>query len=336
MTVFFDVNAIRPVRKLPIEAVARAVQPDHLHLILMPTEQCNFRCTYCYEDFEIGRMRPDVRQAVLNLIERRAPELRYLDVNWFGGEPLLARDSILEMGAKISILAQSYGFTFHSSMTTNGYLLSADLAAKLADIGVTHYQISLDGTAGSHDLTRVRRDGGGTFDRIWQNLIGLRDSAVDCAICLRVHVHPKNVSPVRDLASRLRRQFGGDPRFTVIFRPVEALGGPNDEHMEIFAHDAELDALLGDLAGSAGDLLSEDNHLDDYICYAARPNSLVVRADGRLGKCTVALQDPRNSIGHINPDGSLAIDQARLRPWLADLSTRDASFLECPLTSVSS
>ena len=35
-----------------------------LHLILMPTEACNFRCTYCYEDFKLKRMAPAVLRGV--------------------------------------------------------------------------------------------------------------------------------------------------------------------------------------------------------------------------------------------------------------------------------
>jgi len=36
--------------------ILATLNPKSLELILYPTEQCNFRCTYCYEDFLIGRM----------------------------------------------------------------------------------------------------------------------------------------------------------------------------------------------------------------------------------------------------------------------------------------
>ena len=39
-----------------------------LHLILMPTEQCNFRCTYCYEDFAHDRMSPRVVAGIKRLL----------------------------------------------------------------------------------------------------------------------------------------------------------------------------------------------------------------------------------------------------------------------------
>jgi len=60
-----------------------AFRNDILKLTLFPTEQCNFRCTYCYEDFEIGRMSPDTIEGVKALIDTRARELTELHVSWF-------------------------------------------------------------------------------------------------------------------------------------------------------------------------------------------------------------------------------------------------------------
>ena len=71
------------------EQLAASVRADRLQLILLPTEQCNFRCTYCYEDFAIGRMTPEVVSGVKNLIDRRADGLSHLQLSWFGGEPTL-------------------------------------------------------------------------------------------------------------------------------------------------------------------------------------------------------------------------------------------------------
>jgi uncharacterized protein len=63
-------------------------------LIFLVTEQCNFRCTYCYENFEKGKMSDDVIEGVIKYVEKRGPQLKNLNVHWFGGEPLLALDVI--------------------------------------------------------------------------------------------------------------------------------------------------------------------------------------------------------------------------------------------------
>src|SRR4051794_12669234 len=73
------------------------LNPDSYELILYPTEQCNFRCSYCYEDFEIGRMSDDVIAGVKALISKISGRVKSLHLSWFGGEPLLAKGVIQEI-----------------------------------------------------------------------------------------------------------------------------------------------------------------------------------------------------------------------------------------------
>ncbi|MCA1709363.1 MAG: hypothetical protein LC808_41230, partial [Actinobacteria bacterium] len=67
-----------------------------------------------------------------------------------------------------------------------------------------------------------------------------------------------------------------------------------------------------------------------YICYASKPNSLMIRPDGAVGKCTVALKDARNNLGRINPDGTLEIDQAKVKPWIRGFVSLNEVELACP------
>ncbi|WSQ14993.1 radical SAM protein [Streptomyces sp. NBC_01231] len=309
--------------------LASSFRSDRLQLILLPTEQCNFRCTYCYEDFAIGRMTSDVVSGVKNLIDRRADGLRRLQVSWFGGEPMLAR-SIIEEVASHAILVQdrNSNLRYESDMTTNGYMLNGEAAEFLAGIGVRTYQISLDGPGKYHDRTRLRADGKGTFDQIWCNLLSIRESSAKVRILLRVHLTPDNLHVMPEFLTRVRDTFLNDPRFNVFLKRVVRLGGPNDATMDVLDSDdqqvADLEALL--VEGGRTERLFEP----EEVCYAARANSLLVRADGRLGKCTVALSDPDNTIGRLLPDGSLEIDNPRLRPWLQGWESRDPELTACP------
>ncbi|HVR96858.1 MAG TPA: radical SAM protein [Thermoanaerobaculia bacterium] len=69
---------------------------DVLELILMPSEDCNFRCTYCYEDFARGTMIPDVREGIKNLVRKRIKKLNRLHISWFGGEPLYGWEAAMQ------------------------------------------------------------------------------------------------------------------------------------------------------------------------------------------------------------------------------------------------
>src|SRR5262245_23043526 len=77
--------------------IIRALDNRHLKLTILPTEQCNFRCTYCYEDFELGMMPRWAVDGLKRLMTVRAPELRVLDLRWFGGEPLMAFPIVAEL-----------------------------------------------------------------------------------------------------------------------------------------------------------------------------------------------------------------------------------------------
>lgn len=325
--------------KLPAAfQIADALDPDAFELILLPTEKCNFRCVYCYEDFSIGKMRPGVVRGIKELISRRAPALRRLHVSWFGGEPLLARDVCTDISAHAQLLCQKHGVAYASSMTTNGYHLDIETLSRLNEAGVRHFQISLDGDEDWHDQTRILANGKGSFARVIANLEAALYTNYDFHMTLRVHVHPRNIESVSRLVERLRSRHLKDPRFSLFFHKIENLGGEAAKYLTLSR--TEYEAALRDLQNGAGNDNSyhqgrSELDLEGYICYASKPNSLLVRADGRLGKCTVILNDPRNVIGAIDENGRLEISDSRFQAWLEGFRDLDPALLGCPVRGLS-
>jgi uncharacterized protein len=333
-------------------------------LIILPTERCNFRCTYCYEDFLIGKMKEAVQVSVERFMARRIPELRQLSIEWFGGEPLVAKDVVLRLSAYANRTCADHGVNFSGGMTTNAYLLDFALFEELLSYGQRSYQITLDGWDGGHNAVRRLANGKGTFDRIWQNLVAMRQSDQCFSIVIRVHVRRDNHESVELLVDNLAQTFGSDNRFTLDFEHLRNLGGEGGKSVDRPLSLAELreievglrsrfNAAVAAAAATVspapeqiGPAVADSSHGEGgassvpesapYICYAAKPNSLLIRADGRIGKCTVALSDDRNTIGRINPDGTIAIDNALLRPWVRGLANLDESALACPLGGVMS
>src|SRR5258708_7739425 len=140
----------------------------------MPTEACNFRCFYCYEDFLVGRMAPSVVRGLERLLEARAPTLEHLTLSWFGGEPLLERDLVLGLLAHVAHLRELHPrMQLESDITTNAWHLDRPLFDRLLALGVTTWQISFARPKGVHDLRRRRAHGRGTFRRTWRNVSAL-------------------------------------------------------------------------------------------------------------------------------------------------------------------
>jgi uncharacterized protein len=317
------------------DAIANALDSNQWQLIILPTEQCNFRCSYCYEKFRLRTMSRDTITALKRLVQRRFDEgIGGIRIQWFGGEPLLARSIIRDFTIwLLSVKPRSVNYS--ASITTNAYLLDLNCLKELCTLGISAYQISLDGWADEHDKTRVRRDGKGTFLRIWGNLLSAHESDLDFKITLRLHFSAVNLQSVKQLISRINQSFGDDPRFRVFLKPISRLGSKNDAELPVLYSDRErqihkqLEAML--------QMTSSHLTLDmnsPYMCYASMPNSLMIRSDGQIGKCTVALDDPVNNVGHLNSDGTLAFVQERLAPWFSGLYTIDTRTLSCPLSQL--
>lgn len=326
-------------------------------LIILPTERCNFRCTYCYEDFLIGKMKHPVQTSIERFMDHRIPELSELSLHWFGGEPLLAKDVVLRLSAHAARLCEEHGVSLTGGLTTNAYVLTPDLFEELLSYEQRFFQITFDGWQEGHDAVRKMANGKGSFERIWKNVCATKRTNDDFKIQIRIHVRRDNYENLECLLDNLAQEFGGDPRYSLDFEHLRNLGGPGGKSVGRPLSLAELRQIEAQMRGRyETTVLSHYPHapastpgskvqgaaigevrpiqLPDalpYICYASKPNSLLIRADGRIGKCTVALDDDRNTIGQIDTDGAVRIDNEKLRPWVRGLADLNAEVLGCPL-----
>jgi uncharacterized protein len=212
-------------------------------------------------------------------------------------------------------------------------LLNAEAYHRFYTCGVSHYQISLDGPPQLHDTTRLQANGLGSFDTIWNNLLAIKQVEADGDILLRIHLTKRNVALIPEFTERIEQTFGDDPRFRFVLRPVEKLGGPNDISDLVIPASARSRGHRAELPPMQESRMQTEPE-DDYVCYAAKANSYVIRADGRIGKCTVALRSGNNSIGRILQDGTLEIDAKKLAPWLTGWKTQKREALACPAAVV--
>lgn len=318
-------------------AAAKAINNKILRLIILPTENCNFRCTYCYEDFEIGRMSANTVDGLKLLILNRLIDLDSLNISWFGGEPLIAKDIMLDLLNFASEACRVASVAFSSSATTNGFTLTKSLAEKFSHLNLNSYQISLDGEGATHDTTRKLASSKGTFDKIWQNLCSLKASSIPFEITLRIHLTPQNHQSVIRLSEMIRDTLMPDQRFKIFVKAIGNWGGPNKLRIKTLDNasaDQIKQKIYNIIYGNSND--STERKLQNYICYAGSPNSLVVRADGRIAKCTVAFSDDRNTVGVLNPNGSIKFDVEKLSPWFRGLQTLDIETVGCPYKTLPS
>jgi uncharacterized protein len=305
-----------------------------LGLMLLANENCNFRCVYCYEEFKKNGMLPEVVEGVLALVAKRIDRLRRVSLGWFGGEPLLSFDVIEEVCGRLRDLCAGHGVAFASQMTTNGYFLDQRRAARCIALGVTRFQVTLDGPAETHNRTRILAGGGPTFDRILSNLRYLRDHAGGFHVAIRVNFSPENLGRMPGFIAFLGDEFGRDPRFSVVFRPVGKWGSANDDALVVCSHhdceesELELTALAQEAGFSLAPWKSALEPFGSY-CYAASPRHFVIGSDGIVYKCTVAFNDPRNHVGRLDRDGDLNLREDLVQLWTRSGEETDVGCRAC-------
>lgn len=305
-----------------------------LQLILMPTEECNFRCTYCYEDFQRGAMDLKTRKGVKNLVTKSLPSLEWLDVGWFGGEPLEEIGILQELSQYMIAAARAKGIPYTSSIVTNGYHLTRRNLRTLIDCEVKKIQITLDGLPAQHDTKRVKKGGGETYAVIWENLKAARKTSYDFHISIRVNFDPDTLRELEPYLRSLADEFAGDDRFSVFFRPVGKWGGDNDGNLDVCAGTsagvAEYESTrkaqaIGIPSAGTYPFLRPGGS----ICYASNPFSFVVGANGTLYKCTVALDKDFNKVGRLHEDGRLELDDDKFAMWVTSDDSKDSVCQSC-------
>lgn len=156
---------------------------NSVQLIFKMSEACNMRCKYCIysdyypktADYGSGKMTIDVaKSAVKIFMERFNSTFQKGNVKlkpvftFYGGEPLIEYSVIKQIVSFIKENYHEYNCIF--SITTNGLLLNKDIADFLIENNFL-ITISLDGNEKINDRNRVDVNGGGTYSKIFNNIM---------------------------------------------------------------------------------------------------------------------------------------------------------------------
>lgn len=151
------------------------LKPHSASLLL--TEDCNLRCTYCFEkDMRAKKiMSKETAKGAIDFLVSNALENGndYFEVMFFGGEPLLALD-IFEFCCDYGIeVSKKNNLLFRTSLITNGTIFNERVEKnlkKLVENGELNIQVSIDGIKENHDKHRIYENGNGSFDLIKSNI----------------------------------------------------------------------------------------------------------------------------------------------------------------------
>lgn len=184
---------------------------DTLVITLAPTLNCNFKCPYCYESPRTGLMTDDGFRSVLGFIEEscRSNHFKVLQVNWYGGEPMLAIENIAKWSQRLIDFCEIQGISYKSHMISNGSLINESNLGLITKSRISNLQITLDGWGETHDQRRPARDGRPRFGAILKAIEMLAAAGID--VSCRMNVDKNNI----DEYDKLAKHFSGNERINV-------------------------------------------------------------------------------------------------------------------------
>lgn len=139
-------------------------------LCLHIAHDCNMRCEYCFAstgDYQEGRtlMSKEVGEKAIDFLLHHSKGRRNLEVDFFGGEPLMNFDVVKDIVEYARSKEKEYNKVFRFTITTNGLLLSDD---KIDYINkeMSNVVLSIDGRPQVNDKVRTRVDGSGCYQSV--------------------------------------------------------------------------------------------------------------------------------------------------------------------------
>jgi len=311
-----------------------------LRIIIHTTKQCNFRCKYCSLDFTNVPMSRIVQDAVVRFIHLNITRFTAVEVNWFGGEPLLEMGAIEYISKHVMKICRKHMKPFVAIVTTNGYLLSPDVVARLVECKVIHIAVTIDGLPERHDKQRYLAGGGPSFEKIIGNLLWIKEHVATqtLTVSIRNNLTVDAFCEFTEFYSYMDKLFGDDPRFSLFVRPVRDWGGASIRNMEDVLFENSTGLKIGDmykfLKTFQGGLRFHSNFSDlepgGLTCSVKYLNKIVIGAEGAVSKC-----DDSTSIetyGQLLPNGVMELNDDLNAKWMYRHVTEpkcDDCFLSC-------
>ena len=190
----------------PYEALVPKVMQNQTvvkALCLNVAHDCNLACKYCFASEgeyhgNRGLMSAEVGCKALDFLVKASGSRRNLEVDFFGGEPLLAWEAIKEIVAYGRSLEEKTDKKFRFTMTTNGVLLSREVE-EFANREMHNVVLSLDGRKQINDWNRPFRGGQGSYDYIVPRLQSMARARGGRQYYLRGTFTRRNLDFVEDI-----------------------------------------------------------------------------------------------------------------------------------------
>lgn len=279
--VFDEENEIERIRELEYKACHRN---DKFEIVIYATNRCNFRCAYCTQEHVEKNLKKETIEQIIEFIEKTAENVDEIELNWFGGEPLLQYNDIVKILKRANAVCEKYHCVCSSNIVTNGYLLDRKKLMELRQLNVKQMQITVDGNREIHDRQRILINGKGTYDIILKNVCMALEIGIK--VTLRVNIGEEIALEVLDQIPIKYRE-----------RVVVSIANIFQNKSKISTYEMAKQVIEKGYR--------YQGRYNSYAkCMASKSNSLYIDTDGSILLCSNTRTD-ENAIGKLQKNGML-------------------------------
>ena len=211
-------------------------------LCLHVAHDCNIRCAYCFAsqgDFKGDRslMPYEVGKKALDLLVANSGNRRNLEVDFFGGEPLMNFDVVKQLVAYGRSLEPIHNKNFRFTLTTNGVLLNDENMAYINE-NMSNVVLSIDGRREVNDKMRYTISGGGTYDIIVDKFKKLVEKREGKSYYVRGTFTSNNLDFSKDVIHLADLGFKSTSVEPVVAKPTDAYA-ITEEHLDVLKTEYE-------------------------------------------------------------------------------------------------
>jgi uncharacterized protein len=279
-------------------------------LTILPTFGCNLGCDYCFVGKKKGMMSLETQNHIVQFVSSHIANhsIPSMNVDWFGGEPLLSMSVIQYLSAEFIRICGSHGIPYHSQVITNGTVITPNVVAALQEAQVQRLQITIDGPPDLHDIRRPYKAGhSSSFSAI---MSGLPLVIGKFLIRLRINVDNRNLHAVWPLIDLFAEKgwLGPDTEFFPYLARIspftEACSTMSnfvcsmDDFYRVQFRWMERLEKAGVPVSAQG--LYQFPEPKTYNCGAVGANGFVFTPEGEIHKCGLAVDNSPEAIGHVS------------------------------------
>ena len=276
---------------------------NRFEITLIPTLKCNTDCIYCYQkgvNVELLEMTSKDYDELYNYLTGLS--MKYININWYGGEPLLCKDKILEFCERLS---KDTKHLYSYSISTNSSIFDLDFYEKMSKFGLTNIDTTLVGRSREH--LGLRRSKCYGYDDVVKNIV---NASKYVNVVVSINLCKTNTDSIIDLLNDFV-EYADLPIYFSFTRIVSYENNPCEE-IEL-----EVDDYLEKVIQFANYAIDNGLKICDMSCFqndgvycgAYVRNNYTIGPGSYVYDCEHILS-PEKAIGKIK-DGNLIINNER-------------------------